>query len=1056
MGEVRNAMVYIGNSQRQLHIAGEVIDISRGVKFDGPAGNHSDVPAKPTYGSLTATQRADYLRWLAEGRTSLPVSGYLHLFICGLERRALDERRDITAIFDEILAQLALRKSADEQYAQLLKFGWFLVARDPTVIDEARLRKLTRATPNLWPGGRVAGVLLNWFIVARANVAVWAAYLIAARHPNAQQPDTIRNTAEDWKQHGKQFQNTFNQRFPTGIALGIDHPKTAVEYEPINPALVKCICAIQNPWQNKAQFDVLADLWNTAWNQTPTKVATEPERSPPRKTESPSTNQSTIHRVVETVMLRLNEAVAETRKEAASTATAPTSSPPATPPPRPNRAEPPPLIRGLTWFGSGKDLELPIVGKVANPMVYACLGPSDEPTAIRLDLAASAKPYIPTEERELWYWPRYDELTEGQRRYYLDWIASGRVNVPVELGYTFLFLYGLERRALVERQDIPLIIDEVLRLKSLYATADRPVSRSFDGYTDNFLSFLAICESEQVDSARAAAIRQACRSWNDDTLAATLGRFALENRPLDGAFAYLLASELPDAQQSVVIRRAPTQHRDLFMSRFEKQFPTGFVLQVSKRPRRYAYRPASATLKSMEAIGPNPWGIQSQFKVLVDLWNKCVDDLRKFSAAQRSASETSTLTPEAWSALPPELRNEIEHPLAAVFNEFIHSHVSAENGHVHVTAQDVATILQIPLNGQITSGHSRRIAERIDDLGYAIEPDIRLTGRKYEADQMVALFHRPPSPESLNPEHYAPAACMLKVGIALAGIDGHIEEDELSALAQQIQGAFDLNEAEERRLHALRGLLVATGVELGEVSKLLRQFDTDKRELMGELILAIVSADGVVTSDELNAVRKLYASLGFEKKEVDDVLARLRATDQVEDDEPVVVAGAIAGAEGEAIPAQPAERENTVRLNRDAIAAILRESQDVARMLAAAMNLPVEHSPSTEAEATPAAEPAADSPPTPSSPATTVATEPGAQPEVTVDPTLPARYAAFYQVIVTKTTWSRTEIAALAKSHGLMLSGAIDAINDWSTEQKGGPLLYEEGEHFTLEQSYLN
>src|ERR1039458_2586270 len=43
----------------------------------------------------------------------------------------------------------------------------------------------------------------------------------------------------------------------------------------------------------------------------------------------------------------------------------------------------------------------------------------------------------------------------GQRRSYLQWLEQGRASIPTELGYAFLFIYGLERRALVDRADQP-------------------------------------------------------------------------------------------------------------------------------------------------------------------------------------------------------------------------------------------------------------------------------------------------------------------------------------------------------------------------------------------------------------------------------------------------------------------------------------------------------------------------------------------------------------------------------------------------------------------------
>jgi hypothetical protein len=71
-------------------------------------------------------------------------------------------------------------------------------------------------------------------------------------------------------------------------------------------------------------------------------------------------------------------------------------------------------------------------------MVYIFDGPAgsqnDEPAAIDMRLAVAEREYAPT-NRELNYWPRFDSLTAGQRRYYLNWLSKRRTSIPIELGY---------------------------------------------------------------------------------------------------------------------------------------------------------------------------------------------------------------------------------------------------------------------------------------------------------------------------------------------------------------------------------------------------------------------------------------------------------------------------------------------------------------------------------------------------------------------------------------------------------------------------------------------
>ncbi len=74
----------------------------------------------------------------------------------------------------------------------------------------------------------------------------------------------------------------------------------------------------------------------------------------------------------------------------------------------------------------------------------------------------------------------------------------------------------------------------------------------------------------------------------------------------------------------------------------------------------------------------------------------------------------------------------------------------------------------------------------------------------------------------------------------------------------------------------------------------------------------------------------------------------------------------------------------------------------------------------------------------------------------TSDPSLPSRYAAFYQALLSRDQCTVAEADRLARQHGHMLSGALDAINEWGTERFGGPLFFLEGNQLLLERERLN
>ncbi|MEN1436945.1 TerB N-terminal domain-containing protein, partial [Pseudomonas aeruginosa] len=86
-----------------------------------------------------------------------------------------------------------------------------------------------------------------------------------------------------------------------------------------------------------------------------------------------------------------------------------------------------------------------------------------------------ARGIVDIAERLTSYWPSYDNITTEARRAYLQWLSSGRKAPHANIGYVFLFFYGLERRAFVDAKtnqaaaaEIPSIIAEVERLLSIY------------------------------------------------------------------------------------------------------------------------------------------------------------------------------------------------------------------------------------------------------------------------------------------------------------------------------------------------------------------------------------------------------------------------------------------------------------------------------------------------------------------------------------------------------------------------------------------------------------
>ncbi len=62
------------------------------------------------------------------------------------------------------------------------------------------------------------------------------------------------------------------------------------------------------------------------------------------------------------------------------------------------------------------------------------------------------------------YWPNYIDLSPGQRYLYLNWLRN--VDLPVDIGYVFLYYYGLERHLLIG--NFEKAFSQIIRLRNIH------------------------------------------------------------------------------------------------------------------------------------------------------------------------------------------------------------------------------------------------------------------------------------------------------------------------------------------------------------------------------------------------------------------------------------------------------------------------------------------------------------------------------------------------------------------------------------------------------------
>lgn len=642
------------------------------------------------------------------------------------------------------------------------------------------------------------------------------------------------------------------------------------------------------------------------------------------------------------------------------------------------------------------------------------------------------------------YWPSYGAILPEQRFIYLRWLASGRKALPENIGYLFLYFYGLEHRALVDEQDLPLVMREVYRLRRIYRQSDAK-SSSFLLYSAGLLWHLVAVHPNSVSAEDVKRLAETTRYWSEDSLAAALAWFAGRGMPLPDWMARIVAQESPLSQRSVVVSRVAEAFQALFAKKYAAAFGSGLPLRSSKRLRTVTYRPASATIRPMSAKIPNPLGIASQFQTLSEIWNDCVAELKRLSSLSRDG--TDDLTPERWEALPPELRRETDHPLAAEIYKLVAARTNDE-GHTFIQIGEFARLVGIEPAAKLTGSASERVAVILEQVGFGMEPDYRLTKHRYRWDDWVTTFPLAYS-GTADPGRYGAASCILRLGLEVAAGDGHLDDDELARVLSEIETNFDLNDHEQRRLEALRTLLLKIGTDVSWVGRRLRASMTRlARESVGRLLVGVAAIDHVITSGERTALRRCFRALELPAASLEACIADMAPAS---DDAPVQVASGGPARPGEPIPAG-AGGESVLVLDHSRIMHILTETREVSAMLADAMQLG-DRPLSSGADSTVARE--GETTGSHAGAGQALDDAPAPVVEAPSSSAIPEQYAAIFRELISRESWSRQEAVEIARRHNQMLAGVVEGINDWAFECYDAQLVYEEDDGLTIDRSLM-
>lgn len=610
------------------------------------------------------------------------------------------------------------------------------------------------------------------------------------------------------------------------------------------------------------------------------------------------------------------------------------------------------------------------------------------------------------------------------------------------MGYVFLYFYGLERRALIDKANIPLVREEVIRLLHQYGE-----NRSFFGYASSFLAYISA--TAPLQELQGKILEQLfsipVKRIHEDILALGLAWLACHERPLSPRLAFETARLDQRSKDSIVVKRTEVEFRTLFEKKYQDQCGVGMTLRTSKTQRKIEYLPASPTIAYESTLGqmrpihiPDVLGISSQFKGLTTIWNDCVEELKPLS--RQRAKGTEPKSRGEYEALPVELRNEMDHPDKPLWDALF-IRFTDDRGRCEAPISELASLVGISERPKLTQRQSIDLLNSALTMGVYLEPSPHTILRPYQWTEPVALVRAEELASPHVERYYLAAALMLEMGTAMAAADGTVEKVEMLHVSEVVNRMFRFRADEARRLGAYRSLLIRHPPSLTGLGKRLKTFlKPEELAGLGEFLVGVAASNGIIESGERQTLQKAYKALGVPLSQLHDLLSALESPD----DGPPIVQRAEQTNRGEPLPPRTNEQPPAIRLNRSVLEGIISDTAQVAVLIGRAMG-ELENTPEVETSTVTAEATNVDEDTERLSPA-------GLQLDLG---DLEPRYHAFVKKILEQECWARETFTTIAQDFGHMVNGAVDAVNLWADETLGDFLIEENGNAFVIQLSIL-
>ena len=163
-----------------------------------------------------------------------------------------------------------------------------------------------------------------------------------------------------------------------------------------------------------------------------------------------------------------------------------------------------------------------------------------------------------------------------------------------------------------------------------------------------------------------------------------------------------------------------------------------------------------------------------------------------------------------------------------------------------------------------------------------MEPDLRYSGMAPRIYSDVRLFSLD---KYRNKTQYNPAFAFallnVKIGVLVSKIDGKVVEDEITLLRDEIDVWPGLNNLQKKRCTLFLDWLLSEPIAKKGIGNIVRNLSYQQKKLIGEWLLQVSEADGVIRPEEANFMRRLYDMMNLNTEELERKIDGSKAVSKI-------------------------------------------------------------------------------------------------------------------------------------------------------------------------------